>query len=201
MTKRNPSLSQREVTGEQLAAELEAFLDRRPDVSRKRLAAKVYKWSGGIKQLRGVCWPTPRLVERARSLIANPPPELLKKPMGRPPTGRKAERRIGYARPPRPVQSERRVAHHRRIQNAKALARIEAGIAPSGGAQRLAQQAMRAVLEERKRQQDPIEQAKIALRKRYTPVFDGAVVGRPGVFVVGTKTLCLDEMLAMAGAL
>lgn len=96
----------------------------------------------------------------------------------------------------------RRGAAIRRTVSEKARQRIEQGLDARSCSQasvRHAQFAIERENEQNARLADPIEQAKHALRKRYTPVLNAETMGGPaGHFIVGRRTVSKDELLAMA---
>lgn len=97
----------------------------------------------------------------------------------------------------------RRAAAIRRTTSAKARERIEQGLPANGCKQASVRHAQFAIERENEiaaRLADPIEQAKQALRKRYTPVLNAETMGgEKGQFIVGRKTVSEAELLAMAG--
>lgn len=204
MTAPQPGARQFTVTGANLADEIEALLTRRPDLSRVRTARAAYKWSGGIEQLRKVEYPMPRTIERIRALVANPPAECIKKPMGAPRTGRRY--RQTYTPRPRIVDASghRIAAGVRRSKLLRAQARIDAGLpaGKAGQAMKLTQMALEAQHRETARLACPIEQAKTLLRRRGRVVFSASVYGGPkDRFIIsgrGSETISTDELLAMA---
>jgi hypothetical protein len=98
--------------------------------------------------------------------------------------------------------TQRKIAASRRANTQQARDRIEKGLPPSGAKSASVRHAQFAIEEEnrlKERLADPVEQAKHALRKRYTPVLNAETMDGPaGHYIVGRRTVSKDELLAMA---
>jgi len=104
---------------------------------------------------------------------------------------------------PEQVRAQRQIAKGRRENSERARKRIAQGLPASGAKSASVRHAQFAIERENEiaaRLADPIEQAKQALRKRYTPVLNAETMGGPkGHFIVGRKTVTREELLGMAG--
>jgi hypothetical protein len=198
-------------TGDELANRLAAWCDRH-GLSRTRVGKHLFGRPGS-EHLRGTQPKRPK-VERIEALLASPPlPEWSKaEPKGSPQGSRRAEycqlpgacvaphkgrcsRCQPYQRRSPDLTSELQRAAARRSIGRQAQAILDGDKSARSTGGRIAQSVRAAMnlIEERRgaeaRAADPIEQAKLALRKRGRVVFDASVDGgRKGRFFVSGQT-------------
>lgn len=177
-------------TGAEIAAELDALLKRRPDLSAYKMGKAIRNKGNALDEIRA----TPRIkavtVKKIRDFIACPEEARYI------PRSEYKERAPGFG--------QRIAAGIRRASVRKAREHLATGqdiMSAPQAAVRLAGLAVLEQIKEEQRRTCPIEQAKIELRKqRYTPVCSMAVFGGdPALFRVGSRTnVTLDELLAIA---
>lgn len=182
-----------EITGDQLADELDAFIAKH-GLARTRVAKAALKHSSGIASLRRFKFPAARTIERVRSFLADPGPLEELKPGKRQPQSRRNP----------DAETIRRQRAINSASRAQAMKRIEDGL-PVGDVKdvpvrvRCAQIKLEQELKDQARLACPVEQAKTVLRRRHAPVVSAETVGGPkGKFVVGRKTVSKSELLEMA---
>lgn len=181
-------------TGAELAAEIDALLERRPDISKVRVGLLLRCKRNGVEDLRIRNIVHKATVAKVRALIADPPAEVLKRP------------NIGY-RPSRCARKavDRRSAAIRTAAVKQAEARIQAGLSSGKAASiqvRLAQRDLERQRAERDRLACPVEQALLKIRRRGRVVFRASVHGGPhDRFIMGARRLTEAEILQLAAQL
>jgi hypothetical protein len=190
-----------------LAAKIDAFLAAHPNLAQVRVLAAMGMGATCLARFRrGDCLPTPARVARVDAVLAGPVlDDWVKKPKG----AVRGRARPAPAQPDVAVaraftaQRKRETAEAQRILdvNPDALAGRNNSITAAIGA-------LRRQREADQRRSDPIEQAKLALRKRGRVVFDASVDGgRKGRFFVSGQTdpdtgkrrqLTPDDLTALA---
>lgn len=205
-------------TGAELAAELDAFIER-TGVKVGRVSKLLFGCTG-ITQLRRVKRPKPETVEKVRLFIANPPEDLLAPRRSFNGATHARRRRDPTQKPDTPLMDladrqrlngHRHQAEIRRGRDAEAAALLDAGVDPGEVKSTYQANTMREIQRRRTdaaRQSDPVEQAKLALRRRDRVVFDATVHGgRKGHFMVQgirddrtgkLKELTAAEIVALA---
>lgn len=101
------------------------------------------------------------------------------------------------------LNGQRHQAAIRRGQEREATAKLESGEKPKNSFERSLMSGIERRREDEARLADPVEQAKLALQKRYAPVCSMAVHGGdPALFMVGSrKDVSRDQLLEMAARL
>jgi hypothetical protein len=213
-------------TGPQLAAEIEAFLDANPRISKTKLSFAIFNFGSGIEKVAIRFMPTPETVRRVRDFLDNPPSleplyreraavRATIRHSGKPapePVDIKVNaksKRDPTTKPPRTASGEK-IAFERAAQSRLRANRVEAERRLDAGENPFAQKSVHMKItmariartrEDEARLGDPVERAKIILRKRYTPVVSAQFAdppGRLGYYVVGRLTLSEAELLALA---
>lgn len=180
------------VTGHQLAAEIEdAACAAGVPVSafaRPLLGRHCLQRLASVRQSKR---PRPETVRMIRAFIANPPAEALR---DRAPLG---DRRFAVNRQQRAIRKSVRT-------QAECFLDGEGTGKTRGGAPNPAMLAVARQIQDKRaaeaRQTDPVEQAKLALQKRYAPVCSMAVHGGdPALFMVGSRrNLTRAELIELA---
>lgn len=168
------------MNGAVLAAEIDAMLATRPDLSRRKIGYLCYGNYNGVDRVRERKSIRPETVARIRAIIDNPPDSAkvrTRRPQVKKPCTNRGER----------ISRGMRKAIMRRAQE-----RINAGLsaeACSSQTLKFAQRELEAMHRENGRLSDPVEQAKLRLqRARYAPVCSMAVYGGdPALFRVGRR--------------
>ena len=188
-----------DITGAELAEEIEALIRRVPGLARRRIGPLVYGTPSGINKLRQKGRVTQVVVDRVRALIANPPPEAFSPP----PKARKQKpERLSTAE-----RGWRIAAGMKKANRIKAEARIAAGLDArnAGAALRITQRAIERTMEQRARAHDPIEQAKTLIRRSGRVVYSMSVHGGPSdKFIIsgrGSEPIDTEELLQLAQGL
>jgi hypothetical protein len=198
------------VTGPVLAAEVDAFLAAHPNLAQRRVLAAMGMGASCLAAFRrGDRLPTPARAIKVRGVMSGPVrDDWVKKPKGQRPGTVRGPR---VQRSPTDVGVARQSAALRRSQTAQAERILDKNPEALSGRNSGITQAIAAVRrsrEEAARRTDPIEHAKLALRKRGRVVFDASVDGgRKGRFFVSGQTdpvtgkrkqLTADELTALA---
>lgn len=195
-------------SGADLAAQIDALLDRDPSISKSAIGVALTGSPGGVERLRKVARPHAATIAKVAQLLADPPRsqavDRLPRPYCKDPGSCTAPSR-GPCRRCFVKTHARGSDRIRRSVRESAQRRIDQGL-PAGSAAsasvRVTQLAIQAQRATEARQADPVEQAKAILRRRFSPVCDAAVTGGPeGHFTVGRKIVDRPELLAMAARL
>jgi len=186
-----------------LADQVEALIDRH-GLSRGRVAMYLFSARNGLPRFRLVKVPTGRTLARVLAFIADPPIDDFK--------GRVRGRQVRRTPAGDPtVGAARQAAALRRSQTAQAeriLDRNPDAVSGRNSGITTAIASVRRHRAEEARRGDPIEHAKLALRKRGRVVFDASVDGgRKGRFFVSgqvdpdsgkRRQLTIEELTALA---
>lgn len=198
------------MTGSDLAAELDTLLAGDPKLSKWRIGKIVYGCKCGVETIRRRLRVLPLTVERVRALCANPPPEAYAKPLGRPaqPKAPRAPRKIAcHRRPITEAHSTKMLAGIKRSQRAQAKERIAQGLdsASASPGVRITQRYLEKQAADMARIADPVEQAKLKLRRNNRVVFSESVYGgRKDRFIVsgrGRESISTAELMALAATI
>jgi hypothetical protein len=197
-------------SGIELAASIDALLAQHPTIVKAKLLARMGMGVTCLKQYAsGARSPTPKVVARVAAFLADPQitDDMAKRPRpGRP----RRPVTITYSSEDRSVGAARVFAAACRRQTAEAARILEANPDAKGGRNESITAAiaqLRRARDDEARRADPVEQAKLALRKRGRVVFDASVDGgRKGrFFVIGQvddhgkrKQFTADELTAFA---
>lgn len=182
-------------SGPEFADEIEAWLTAHPDLIKSRVTAWLGMAGGDLGGFRRGRQPTAKTVQRIRGLLAGPVPDTLGWGGAATPRVRPA-RRDPTAQPDTPLldMGDRRATKNARIAAGVNRAReqhaarlVDAGADPTKQNSFMGGQ-MRSIIRRREdeaRAADPVEQAKLALRRRGRVVFDASVHGgAKGRFIV-----------------
>lgn len=206
------------VTGAELAAEIDAFLER-TGMGRGRFSNLVFDCGTGLNKLRDVGRPRAETVAKVRAFLANPPPSALasgsagRRVSDRAPLG---DRRYAANREPPTDLAAEPVARRKHVRRCDAIRRgivraaeerIDAGLPASAASSaniRTAQRAIEEVRREQARVEDPVEQAKVVLRRRGRVVYAASVAGGPADRFVVSGMGCevtAEQLIAAAARL
>lgn len=182
-----PRRSTRSAVAAALAIELEQFIERH-DLVQSRVAKLLLGRPDRIADLKCARTIQNDTIEKLRAFM-DYPPDFARLKRSAP---RALPARIQRARSPDDVKRRNRKAALKRIAEGKPASGAGTGL-------KLAQMAIERQLAEEARLADPLEKAKIKLRKRYSPVCAAEVVGGPkGKFLVGRRMLSKRELFALA---
>lgn len=198
------------ISGADLAAEIDAYLAR-SGMAKSRFGWLVFGRPSGLESMRSTKRPAPATIRKVRAFIANPPADALSRPVNpsRPKRARAASSvdikvNGDGAERARIDRANRKASDAVRQRNrAAALERINAGLS-SGKAPnvhlRITQRELEREIDEKRRAECPIEQAKTKIRRATRlPVFAAEVSGGPkGKIYVGRKLMSERELLKYA---
>lgn len=174
-------------TGTDLADRLERFIAANPGITKSKTLKHLRLGGHGLDHLRHAQHPRQATIDRVLAFLADPPIADLQRQ--RYSTGKPARRRPAYHQGGDPtVGQARQAAALRRSQTAIAERILEKNPDAIGGRNQSITTAIanvRRQRDEEARRTDPVERAKLALRKRGRVVFDASVDGgRKGRFFV-----------------
>lgn len=174
--------------------EIEAWLVRNPDVSKWRFSVALRASRSCLRNIRTVARVSQATVDRARRIMAEKPAEVLRQPNKRSVTP-KADQSVINAR-----RAQSLKATNRR----KAMERIAAGLSADKASisMRITQRQVEQQMREAARMADPIEKAKLALRRAGFIVYSLSIYGGPAdLFHVsgrGREEISANDLIALA---
>lgn len=208
------------MTGAELAAELDRLLQRTPGLSKRKIGLLVDTSFGGVEHLRKRKVVSQRIITRVRKIIASPPSSAFTDYGPKNPCQGDAwyeahncdrpfyQGTDRYARPPEPrrglSRSEKVVAGMKSANRRRAIKALDAGVNPNTAKPTWLKLAMMEVQKERNeaaRLVDPVEMAKLTLRRERIIVYSLSIKGGPkdSYFVsCRREPVSADELVALA---
>lgn len=180
------------VTGADLAAELDALLARRPELSKSKIGLLLRNKRNGIEEIRSAIKPLPSTVAKVRAFIAAPPAEALLLTSEELSRINSDSARRGVDKRCATIRRDA-VSQARRILDGDTSIKRNAVISA-------AVRDLKAQRQNEARLADPVERAKLKLQRAgYRPVVCATIIGGPeGLFVVGRRRVTKDELLRLA---